>query len=209
MAAPDYRIRFTPTLIDFNVDVGTESQDIDNFPAANQQARYDWMRIVCLGLLSQQASSSEPTQYRNGTPWFDLTDETLNIRRNGAWSTISNAIKLSNTDDPSDPYTLQDWYDEINGEVQAVKSELFFHGTIVSSGVSLIPIPASLQSKIQLESRPFVYVDGVLLNPTLTSLQPGGTAVIIPLGSVSSGQTFAITIKSIPDNKFVVSPVVV
>jgi hypothetical protein len=211
MAAPDYRIRFSPTLTDFATDVGTEGQDIDNFPAANQQARYDWMRIVVLGLLCQQASESAPTQYRSGTPWFDLNDETLKIRRAGAWLGASESIKLANTEDPADPYTLQDWFNEVNDDVQALRTEAFFYGNIVTNNIVLLPIPESLHGILQQESRPFVYVNGTLLNPATTPLQPGAlpTSIAIPLGSVVPGDNFSVTIKSIPDNKFVVTPVVI
>ena len=66
-------------LIDFVADVGIASQDHDNYPPPQGQARFDHMRMAIIALLSQQASFSEPTQYRDGTPWFDLTDQTWNI----------------------------------------------------------------------------------------------------------------------------------
>jgi len=209
--AIDYRIRFSTPRIDFTTDVGTEGQDIDSYPAPNSQARYDHMRMVILGLLTQQASELPPTQYRYGTTWFNLKGEYVNIFRNNNWTSLSNAIKLADTSDPADPFTLQDWYDEISDNLQSVGSEIFFHGNVTSTNASLIPIPTSLQAFLQIGSRPFVFVNGSLINPATTPLQPGPspTAVLVPSGSLPQGSTFTVSIRLISDSKFNQAPVTI
>ena len=56
----DNRLQFPPTLIDFVNVVGETGQAHDNFPEPGQ-ARYDWMRMAIIGLLSLQSSALPPT----------------------------------------------------------------------------------------------------------------------------------------------------
>lgn len=207
----DHRIRFSPTPIDFANDVGVTGQDHDQYPEPGQQARFDWMRMFLIGLLSCQSSENPPSQYREGTPWFDLTDTTFKIRRGGAWVSISNVIKLADTQTANDPLTLQEWYDTINEDIESIRGEVFFHGLIQSSDATIIPIPVSLLPQLTPASRPFVYVDGVLVNPTLTSLEPGPnpTAIGVPTGILTQGSDFYVLIKSIPNSNFNAQPVTV
>ena len=90
----DNRIKFPATAIDFN-EVGVTGQDHDNYPAGSQQARYDWMRMVIIGLLSCQSSDAEPTQYRDGTWWFDLTTLSMKIRIGEAWEPAAKVLALA------------------------------------------------------------------------------------------------------------------
>ena len=211
MALPDNRIRYQAPLIDFTNDVGVTGQDHDSYPSANQQARYDWFRITIIGLLSCQSSNDPPTQFREGTPWFDLKDLTLKIRRNGAWVGASSVIKLADTSTPNDPLTLQDWFDLVSDDLASVRSEVLFHGKVQSANATLIPIPSNLINELLPTSRPFVYVNGVLVNPATTSLEPGPnpTAVGVPSGSLPVGSEFVVIIKSIPNNNFNSTPVIV
>ena len=96
MTTPDQRIRLPGAKINFSTDVGTTGQDHDTFPAPGQ-ARYDHMRMYLLGLLSNQASYSEPTQYREGSFWFDLNTLTFKIYVNDSWSSLSETILLGFT----------------------------------------------------------------------------------------------------------------
>jgi hypothetical protein len=207
----DHRIRFSPTPIDFANDVGITGQDHDTYPAPGQQARYDWMRMFLIGLLSCQSSDNPPNQYREGTPWFDLTDVTLKIRRNGAWVSVSQVIKLADTTTPNDPLTLQDWFNAVNEDIESLRSEIFFYGTIQSFNATLIPIPTNLLDELTPTSRPFVYIDGVLINPASTSLEPGPnpTAVGVPSRGLTQGSEFMVVIKSIPNDNFNTLPVTV
>ena len=207
----DHRIRFSPVLTDFTNDVGVTGQDHDTYPSPGQQARYDWMRLYLIGLLSCQSSDDPPSQYREGTLWFDLKDVTMKVRQNGAWVSLSQAIKLADTQNANDPLTLQDWYDAINEDIESLRSEVFFYGNIQSVNATLIPIPTNLLGELTPVSRPFVYIDGVLINPALTSLEPGPnpTAIGVPSGALTQGSDFTVTIKSIPSDNFNVQPVTV
>jgi hypothetical protein len=91
MSLPDNRIRFPSALIDFTTDVGVTGQEHDNYPAPGQ-ARYDWLRMYLLGLLSCQSSHTEPTQFREGTWWFDLNGPEMKVRVGGNWRPASEVI---------------------------------------------------------------------------------------------------------------------
>ena len=109
---PDNRMRFPAPPIDFEGDVGETGQDHDNFPEPGQ-ARYDWMRMAIIALLSNQASYDEPVNYRAGTFWFDLTTGILKVRMGDGvagteWKDFSEAIQVT------DGVTLKDWFDAIN-----------------------------------------------------------------------------------------------
>jgi len=198
----DNRIRFDAPLIDFSGAVGLSGQNHDNYPAPNTQARYDHLRMYLIGLLSCQSSDSQPTEYREGTWWFDTTINMMKIYANSAWQDASNVIRLG-TASNGDTITLQNWYDTINDTVQSIKSEICFQSVIVSSNVTLIPIPSSLQSLIIPDSKAFVTVNGIAINPLLTTLEPGTTptAVKVPV-DLSIGDKVSITIKFIPSSRF-------
>jgi len=201
----DNRIRFDAPIIDFTTTVGLSGQDHDNYPAPNTQARFDHLRLYLIGLLSCQSSENEPTQYREGTWWFDLSNNTIKIYSNGAWVKASQVIQLG-LDSLNNPITLQEWYDEISSSVSSLQSEIHFQSVIITAGVTLIPIPSSFLSPTNLiasNSRPFVYVNGLLLNPLLTTLEPGvlPTAVKVPT-ALNIGDKVSIVIKYIPSNRF-------
>ena len=207
----DHRIRFSPALTDFANDVGITGQDHDTYPSPGQQARYDWMRMYLIGLLSCQSSDNPPSQYREGTLWFDLKDVTMKVRQDGAWVSLSQAIKLEDTNTTNDPITLQSWYNAISEDIESLRSEVFFFGNIQSANATLIPIPSNLLNKISATSRPFVHIDGILINPALTSLEPGPnpTAIGMPAGVLIQGSEFTVSIKTIPSDNFNVQPVTV
>lgn len=195
----DNRIRFDAPLIDFNGTVGLSGQNHDNYPTPNQQARYDHMRMYLIGLLSCQSSDSPPNEYREGTWWFDTTVNMMKVYSNGAWTDASNTIRLGTT-------TLQDWYDTISSTVQSIQSEVCFQTAIVSPGIMLIPIPGPLQSLIIQGSRAFVTVNGIAINPLITTLEPGTTptAVKVPV-NLNIDDKVSITIKFIPSPRFLLT----
>jgi len=106
MALPDLRIRFPAPKIDFAADVGTTGQDHDTYPAADTQPRFDWMRMNLIGLLANQASFDEPTQFRNGTLWYDLNELALKIRKDDEWVPAGDGILVA------DGVTLGEFYTE-------------------------------------------------------------------------------------------------
>ena len=107
MPAPDARIVLPPSPIDF-ADVGTTGQDHDTYPSSDTQARFDHMRMYLIGLLANQASigADEPTQFRNGTLWMDLTEGALKIRKDDEWVPAGDGILVA------DGITLGDFYND-------------------------------------------------------------------------------------------------
>lgn len=163
MPLPDNRIRFPAGLIDFDDDVGTTGQSHDGYPAPGQQPRFDWMRMMLIGLLANQSSFTEPTEYREGTTWFDLNNLTLKIRRDNAWVAIANVIELDQ-DQEGNPITLGDVYLTIK-TLLGNKPTATFSGTSNSNNKSLIPIPEPLQSAGGAGSRPLVWINGIMVDP--------------------------------------------
>lgn len=178
---PDNRIRFPGPKIDFESDVGTTGQDHDNYPAPLAQARFDHLRIALIGLLSQQSSHSEPTQKREGTPWFDLNTQTLRIYKNGVWRNYPEALQLA-TDIEGMPYTLQDWYEEVSAALSTFAPEVCFGGVFTEDGTLSLTIPSTLQSKVNPSSAVFLYVNGQFYDPRSISLSgtPYPTTITLP-----------------------------
>jgi len=206
---PDNRIRFSAGRMDFENEVGITGQEHDTYPAPGQQPRFDWMRMFLIGLLSQQSSYQEPTQYREGTPWFDLNDGVLKIRRADAWVSISEAIKLG-VDSDSQPIMLQQLYDTIK-TLLGNKPTATFSGHSTQDGVSVIPIPEALRTAAGSGSRPFVYVDGLMVDPRRCEYVGGTAPVSIRLTGgevINANQGFTVVMLSV-DSAFFSSDEVV
>lgn len=208
MTLPDNRIRFDSTKIDFVTDVGVTSQDHDNYPVAGGQARFDHQRMYLIGLLSQQSSFNEPTQKRDGTPWFDLNELALKIWVNGEWQYYSTVIPLEDTG--SGLITLDSWYQSVSSTLQSLGSEVCFGGTCTVDGVSSIPIPTSAQPYIYSDSRAFLYVNGQALDPRNVSII-GSPATSLQLDEVvlEVNDTFHVQIRRVPNTTFITSNVVI
>ncbi len=111
----DNRLKFPSTLIDFT-EVGLSGQEHDYYPAPGQ-ARYDTLRLYLIALLANQAAASAPTQYREGTLWFNNNDKSLQLAAirtvAGAptFDTVSKNIALEVG------VTLDDWYNSVKGHL--------------------------------------------------------------------------------------------
>lgn len=192
-STPDHRLRFPGPEIDFETDVGETGQAHDTYPAPGQQPRYDWMRMTLIGLLSSQSSYEEPTQYREGTLWFDLNELCMKVRKGDAWVGLASAIKVD-VDSDSEPVTLQAAYATLRTLI-GYKPTATFSGSSNNDGVTVIGIPESLRAAAGSGSRPFVWVDGVLLDPRLCEYAGGSTPVSVRLTgglSVDDGQRFTV-----------------
>jgi hypothetical protein len=203
---PDNRIRFPGPKIDFEADVGTTGQDHDNYPAPLAQARFDHLRMALIGLLSQQSSFSEPTQKREGTPWFDLNTQTLRIYKNGVWRDYSTAIQLA-TDVEGMPFTLQDWYEEVSAALSTFAPEVCFGGTFTEDGTLSLTIPSTLQSKVHPASAVFLYVNGQFYDPRAITLSgsPYPTTITLPseyATLINRGAGYFVNIRKIPISTF-------
>lgn len=203
MALPDNRIRFPPTKINLATDVGLASQDHDNYPAPGSQARADWMNLYLIGLLSQQSSFNEPTEKRDGTPWFDLNVGVLKIWKNSEWKLYSEVVPIA-IDEENNVTTLADWFASVSSSLGNLAQEVVYSGSSTSNGLTLIDIPESLRLYLYSDSRPFVYINGVLVDPRNTRLEPGSlpTAVKLTNSIINSGDTFTVCIRRVPNSTF-------
>jgi hypothetical protein len=199
---PDNRLRFPSTLIDFPNDVGTTSQDHDSYPPPQGQARYDHFRMVMIALLSQQSSYEAPTQYRNGTPWFDLNTNVLKIRSGGAWVSYADVIALGDADPTSGSYlTLSEWFDTTNVAISSLAQEITFSGVSTADSVTDITIPASLQTLLYSDTRCFLYINGVLADPRDCSII-NLTTIRLSNISLDTDDEFTVILRRVPSNSF-------
>lgn len=214
MALPDNRLRLPAPLIDFTNDVGTTGQDHDDFPEPGQ-ARFDWMRMYLVALLAHQSSYDEPTQYREGTVWFDLNNNTLKMpvitSEGTTWEPISKFIAVEDGADEAATTTLYEWFQEAEVLLASIKPSATWSGS-AANATTQIPIPASAQATAALDDmRAFVWVNGLLLDPRNTTIQGGGCPTCIELSggdSLVAGDTFTVKIEYISDANFVQADVV-
>lgn len=220
MSIPDNRIKFPSGLINFPVDVGVTGLEHDSYPAPGAQARYDHMRLFLIGLLSNQSSYDEPTNYRDGTLWFDLNTMAYKQRSNGAWNDISSSIKLGETD-------LLSWYASASATLQNVTSsavpEMCFFGVVATNSTNLdsISIPVALSDKIDGTTRAFVTLNGdntdvtkrlVVVSPqnvTIVGSLLGGYVIQLANIILENGDTFCVRLKNIPENVFITDSITV
>lgn len=203
MAIPDNRIRFSAPRIDFDTDVGVTGQEHDNYPQPGSQARYDHLRSFLIGLLSCQSSSTEPTQYREGSLWFDLNTNNLKISSGDVWVSIADTIGLTVPDTAGNVVTLGAWYTAVQDLLSGLAPEIVFSGQCNANGVTTVEVPESLQNQLATDSRVFMYINGLLVKPTATSLI-GTPATTIRLSglSLSNGDNFTIIIRRVPATTF-------
>lgn len=217
MPLPDYRIKFPPTLVDFQNEVGITGQDHDSYPAPGQQARYDWLRLYLIGLLSNQASSEPPVNYREGTCWLDMSvsPPVLKIRLDSQWVSISDAIDLNGI-------SLSSWVSNASAILSTASPELFFSGKVTSNTVTQIPIPVSLQSQVYSDTRAFVTVNSasaqlnlsenqnlsaviqyrpIILNPNDVEIL-AGTTISLSTIILEKNDTYMVSLRRIPNTYY-------
>jgi hypothetical protein len=206
MAVPekDNRIQLPPTLIDFDDQVGITGQDHDNFPAAGQQPRFDWMRIFCIGLLSCQSSNDPPTQYRIGTPWFNRVKNAYYIWSGTDWVSIASFISLmdiTGSGGTTDTIlSLSEWFTQVQDILSSIKPRVTYSGHASLNGIISIPVPSTVQDLIKdifTLLRPIVHINGLLIDPRLTPFSAGCPTNIELLGGVklNKNDTFTVIIE--------------
>lgn len=208
---PDNRLNFPATLIDFANDVGLVGQDHEDFPGPSVAPRYDWLLMWFISLLSNQSSHEEPTQYREGSFWFDLASGgILRIRYNGDWRPVAEVLSLSEGATTEDTITLADWFTTIQNALNSAAPELTFSGSSSSDNVTTITIPASLQSSIDLtKNKPFIWINGLMIDPR--DIQFCGVTTLELLNGIEldTNDTFTVVVKNITSDLFHVPSVVV
>jgi len=210
MALPDNRMRFDAPLIDFNDDVGVTGQAHDDYPGPNQPPRYDWLRIMFIGLLSSQSSYEEPTQYRDGSLWFDLNNLTLKIYASSAWRPITEVLSVIEGSSPNETITLAEWYNSIQNTLLSSAPEATFSGRCTEDGTITIIVPEAIRNGIDVDnSRPIIYKNGVLIDPRDSEFH---TAITIRLRNgitLDNDDIFTVFIQNIPPQLFYVPDVVI
>ena len=161
----DNRIRLPSSEIDFTTEVGLSGQDHDNYAEPGTIPRYDWMRMIVLGLLSNQASDKEPTQYRQGTIWYNNNDQSYKTYIDDEFKDIAHCIKINND-------KLQNWLDIINKKISLLMPTGTFSG-IAYGHTKSINIPRQLQPISVKPNRPYVFKNGMLINLELTKFNFG------------------------------------
>ena len=213
---PDNRINFPSTLVDFINTVGVTGQAHDEYPSPGAQARYDHLRLFLIGLLSNQSSYLEPTNYREGSLWFDLNDLRLKIRRSldsgSTWVNVSDSIKLGDTD-------LTAWFESVNLSLVSLTPEIVYKGIVATQGVDYINIPASVSPYIGANTKAYVTINGDNANlaKRLYVLSPqdvvieGSPASLLRLSTVTLdiSDTFLVVLRSVPTTTFVTDPITV
>lgn len=210
MTLPDNRIRFQSGKINFDTSVGTTGLDHDDYPQAGGQARFDHMRLYLIGLLSQQSSYDEPAERRDGTPWFDMNTLSLKIWKNSSWVNYADAIALTEPDTDGDVITLLDWYTSTQDLLSTLSQEIVFSGSCSNDGVTTITIPSSVVNYMYSDSRVFLHINGLLVDPHNCSVI-GTPPTTIKLSNIelSSGDVFTVSIRRISSSTFVNSSVTV
>lgn len=203
MSTPDNRVRLPAAKIDFTNDVGLSGGDHDSYPPEGGQARFDHMRMFLIGLLSQQSSFNEPSEKRDGTPWLDLNTNVLKIWINNDWHLYSDVVPVAEDDD-GNVTTLGEWFASVSSALSSLAQEVTFSGSSTSNDVTFINIPESLRDFLYSDSRPIVYINGALVDPRNSRLEPGALPTAVKLSNVtlSSGDTFTVFIRRIPNSTF-------
>ena len=183
----DNRIQFPVSAeIDFINDVGLTGQDHDNYAEPGTFSRYDWMRMIVLGLLSNQASREEPSEYRPGTLHYDLNTFFYKCMLNGNFEDISKCMKVVDA-------SLYEWAQEIEEKRNRFQLTGVFSGVAYDQS-DVINIPESLQEISKAPNRPYLFKNGRIIDPNLTQFNVGCPVAI----ELSSGAVLS------PDDKFTV-----
>jgi len=155
-----------------------------------------------ISLLAQQSSYDEPTQYRNGTPWFDLNTNVLKIRVGSEWASYADVIPLGDIDATSGSYlTLSDWFDTTNAAISSLAQEATFSGLSTADSVTDITIPASLRTFLFVDTRCFFYINGLLVDPR-DCIIINLTTIRLSNISLDTDDEFTVILRRVPSNSF-------
>ena len=168
----DNRIRFPSTEVDFEEDVGLTGQTHDLFPAPGQ-ARYDWMRMYLIGLLSCQSSSEQPINYREGTLWYNLDPSGSNYKYfdGSVFADLANAIGVQGTN-------LSEWANDVQDSLERVSPRAVFSGKSDINYLDELIIPNDALFVASFKYvKPLMFRNGKLVDPRLTKLNNGRTKI--------------------------------
>ena len=183
------QIRFPNDTIDFINDVGLTGQDHDSYAEPGTVSRYDWMQMIVLGLLAQQASNKKPENFRVGTLWFNLQKFAYECSDDNDFFNISEFIKVISTN-------LQEWTLDIDEKIEKYMPTGTFSGT-VANDTSVINIPNQLQKISISPNKPYVFKNGLLINPSFVRFNNGCPVAIELLENarLTTQDSFVVFIK--------------
>lgn len=183
----------------------------DSYPAPRTGARYDLIRSYLIGLLSNQSGQSEPLEKRTGTFWYkrtaDGTKEFVKVHTGqeisgtgGSWSSLSDHIGLTID---SEDLSLTEVITQIMITLEYAKPRVVWSGEFTyDNNNNSIQIPSRFYGYAAIANmRAMVYVDGLLIDPRITSIIPGETAYIAISDAfqVKPGQKYSVILEYVTD----------
>lgn len=186
----DNRLQFPESAeIDFVNDVGLTGQDHDNYAEPGTLPRYDWMRMILLGILASQSSRDEPTQYRPGTLHYDLNTFFYKCMKENNFEDIAKCMEIMGE-------SLYEWSQETEEKRRRFQLTGTFSG-IAHDQSNVINIPNNLQEISQTPNKPYLFKNGRIINPALTQFNSGCPVAIELSGSavLASDDKFTVFIK--------------
>lgn len=212
MVDKDNRIRLDQTPVDFN-ESGITGQQHDEYPADSSRIRFDLMRTYLIGLLSNQSSEGdEPLEKREGTLWFNKTNNLLKlytlVEETYIAKHLANFIGIDVDGEETSIQTLQDVLTGILSSMNNVGPRVIWSGFFTHDEINQIPIPDEFQGYAVMDNmHPLVYVEGALLDPRKTSIETGAPAYIKVTGlDVIPSQEYTVILEIITDIKQVTVP---
>lgn len=197
----DNRIRLDQTPVDFSV---TESGGLSGYPSPNTQSRYDQMRSVLIGLISNQSGKEEPFEKRTGTLWYKKTDdgtkEFVKIQSAGAWTSLADHIGVTVG---SEDISLTELLTTVLLQLQYVAPRVIWSGSFTyDNNNHQVPIPDAYQGYAAMANmKAMVWVDGLLVDPRACPIIPGQVAYIRFTDSFlpKPGQNYTVVLQHVTE----------
>lgn len=203
MPLPDNRLRFSTPPIDFLNDIGETGQTHDTWPAPGAQPRYDWLRLWLIAAFSSQSSFEEPTEFREGSPWFDLNNLTLKIRRNNAWVKLSDVIAVVDGTGTEGTTTLSEWFTTTEALLQTTAPEATWGGNSTEDDITTIIVPTAIRTQIDItKSKPFVWINGVMIDPRDAEFRTEISVELLNNVELNTDDRYTVVIKNITGTLF-------
>jgi hypothetical protein len=109
------------------------------------------------------------------------------------WSPVSDVISLG----LPGPISLSQWYDSASVALASIRPQSTYSGRAINA-TNGIPIPESIRSSIYSNTRPFVWVNGSLIDPRDVQIDPGTCPVRINLvNDLKTGDKFTVLLTNI------------
>lgn len=196
----DNRIRLDQTPVDFS-STDDVDQNHSDYPSPNTAPRFDLMRSYLIGLLSNQSSNEEPLEKRTGTLWFKKDIEKFLVFIENEWDSLSKYVSMEKSDGEYD--SLQNVIDSIMSSIAFVGPRVVWSGVFTSDEVNSIPVPDEFEEYAVLSGmQPFVFVDGILIDPRKTIINEQTPVQINLIGvDTKPNQEFVVKLEKVTSMK--------